>query len=178
MRGILLIAYFILSYTLCSSQEFKIFRPLDADISFLAPCDMEYATKDVLTEIGKLKTASWSCVSNSDGRQFAYVVTYTEYPEGTLPIDSTDLLQTVLDESILQNVSDIKGDLVYKVSSPYQNYIGMLYRASFQENKAILKARFILIHDILYNLQVYAPTENSLSDDIDAFLNSFEYMGQ
>lgn len=178
MKGVILGVFLIFSHVWCDAQEFDLFEPLDAEISFLTPCEMHFATKEVFTEIGKLKTSSWSCVTDVDQRQFGYAVTYTDYPEGTFHPDSIDLIQSVLEESIAQNVADIHGELVYKTELPYDHYPGIMYRASFKNNKAIIKARFIIIHDRIYNLQVYASSDNSLHDTIETFLNSFRYKGQ
>ena len=50
----------------------------------------------------------------------------------------------------------------------------MMYRVSYNKNKAVAKSRMILAGDRFYALQVYTISEKSLNQDMDKFLNSFE----
>ncbi len=153
--------------------EWKKFSPRSQPFEVSVPGEMKNGEKKVLTEVGDLHPITWIYKGGKEDANFIYSVSYVDYPEGTFHKDSTDLVDEFFQVSIESNIKSLGGTLVYKSESPYGQYQGIIYRASYNENGAVIKSRMILVKDRFYALQVYTLSEKSLNPEMDKFLNSF-----
>jgi hypothetical protein len=151
----------------------KKFSPSGQPFEVSVTGEMKNGEKRILTEVGDLHPITWMYQGAKDDPNFIYSVSYVDYPEGTFHKDSTALVNELFDASIESNIKSLGGTLVYKSESPYGQYQGVIYRASYNDNKAVIKSRMILVNDRFYALQVYTLSEKSLNGDMDKFLNSF-----
>lgn len=156
-----------------SAQTWVRFSPDNQPFEVYVPGEMKSGEKKLLTSVGELHPVTWLYQSKGEDPNYLYSVSYVDYPEGTFDSDSTDLISELFQISIETHIKDLNGQLVYKSDSPYLSYPGILYRASYNNNKAIVKSRMILFGDRFYALQVYTISEKSLNPDMDKFLSSF-----
>ncbi len=170
----LVLALSFVSFNIGHTQTiWKKFSPADQPFEVSVTGDMKNGEKKILTEVGDLHPITWMYQGAKDDPNFIYSVSYVDYPEGTFHQDSTDLVNELFDVSIESNIKSLGGTLVYKSESAYSQYPGVIYRASYNDNKAVIKSRMILVKDRFYALQVYTLSEKSLNGGMDKFLNSF-----
>ncbi len=155
------------------AQEFKTFTPFGEDFSVQSPCQMKRDAKEIMTDIGRLSHVSYSCGPQKEDKNFAYIISYVDYPEGTFHPDSLDLISEVLSESVEQQAEHLGGNVIYSADMDDLGFKGQLYRIAYKDAKIFVKGRVFLIGDRIYHLQVFALAENSLNDAMDVFLNSF-----
>lgn len=164
----------LVSINITTAQAtWKKFSPSGQPFEVMITGEMKNGEKKILTEVGDLHPITWMYQGTQDDPNFIYSVSYVDYPEGTFHPDSTELVNELFHASIESNITSLGGTLVYKSESPYSQYQGIIYRASYNDNKAVIKSRMILVKDRFYALQVYTLSEKSLNGDMDKFLNSF-----
>lgn len=151
----------------------KKFSPSGQPFEVAVTGEMKNGEKRILTEVGDLHPITWMYQGTKDDPNFIYSVSYVDYPDGTFHKDSTALIEELFQASIESNIKSLGGTLVYKSESPYSQYPGVIYRGAYNDNKAVIKSRMILVNDRFYALQVYTLSEKSLNGDMDKFLNSF-----
>jgi hypothetical protein len=156
------------------AQSWIRFKPDGQPFEVYVPGEMKNGEKKILTKVGELHPITWLYQAKADESNYLYSVSYVDYPEGTFHSDSTELIQELFKVSIETHISDLNGKLIYESESPYLSYPGILYRASYNNNKAVVKSRMILSGDRFYALQVYTLSEKSLNPDMDKFLDSFK----
>ncbi|MBL0099546.1 MAG: hypothetical protein IPP49_05395 [Saprospiraceae bacterium] len=138
------------------------------------PGEKRNGEKKVLTDLGASHTVTWLQQSKEGEPNYLYLVSYVDYPEGTFSRDSTDLISELFAVSVETQVKDLGGEIVYQSDSPYGMYPGIIYRATYNKNDAVIKSRMILMNDRLYILQVYTISSKSLNPEMNRFLESFK----
>lgn len=155
-------------------QKWVKFSPKGQPFEILCPGEMKNGEKKLITEIGEIHPVTWVYQGMENENNYIYSISYVDYPEGTFHPDSTELINEFFKVSMDTHIKDIKGELVYKAPANYYSYPGVMYRASYNQNRAVAKSRMIMAGDRFYALQVYTISEKSLNEDMDRFLNSFE----
>jgi hypothetical protein len=171
---ILYLVSLCLSIPLFSQQIWQKFIPPGQSFEVLSPGEMKNGEKSILTDIGSLQPVTWLHEGKAGDPNYLYLISYIDYAEGTFHQDSTDMIKALLDVSIETQVKTLSGDLVYQSEAPFGLHPGVVFRASYNNNKAVVKGKMILIRDRLYVLQVYTLSEKSLNPDMDIFLDSFK----
>lgn len=157
-----------------SGQNWVKFSPDGQPFEILCPGTMQIGEKKLLTEVGEVHPVTWVYQGKENESNYIYSISYVDYPDGTFHPDSIVLIDELFRVSLESHMMDLKGELVYKTSSDYYSYPGMMYRVSYNKNRAVVKSRMIMAGDRFYALQVYTISEKSLNEDMDRFLNSFE----
>jgi hypothetical protein len=102
-----------------------------------------------------------------------YMVSYVDYPEGTMHMDSLDLLGEFFEASAEEAAFSISGDLVYSHDRDWDGYPGQVWRVDYLKGQVIIKTRAFLVQNRYYTIQTIMLKENSLNPSTDKFLNSF-----
>jgi hypothetical protein len=150
------------------------FAPDKDAFQLRVPGEMKYGEKNLLTDIGQIKVITYMYQGAKDDPNFIYLVNYVDYAEGTFSPDSIDLITDFFNISILTNLADLGGELVYKSESPMGPYPGVVYRASYNKGGAVLKGKMVLVNDRFYAIQVYTLSDKGLNGDMDTYLDSFK----
>lgn len=171
-----LISIILLIYTCYPSSaqtRWGKFQPAGQSFEILTPGEMKNGEKKILTEVGQLHPVTWLHQGDKNDPNYLYLISWVDYPEGTFHRDSTETIQEMFDISIETSLKDLGGTLAYKSESTYGGYPGMLYRVSYNNNRAVVKGKLVLANDRFYMLQVYTLSEKSMNYDMDRFLDSF-----
>ncbi len=163
-----------LSLPLQSQRIWQKFIPPGQSFEVMSPGEMKNGEKSILTDIGSLQPVTWLHQGNAEDSNYLYLISYIDYAEGTFHQDSTEMINSLLDVSVETQVKTLSGDLVYQSEAPFGLHPGVVFRVSYNNNKAVVKGKMILIRDRLYILQVYTLSERSLNPDMDKFLDSFK----
>jgi hypothetical protein len=164
---------FLSSQILFCQKTWVNFAPPGENFEIEVPHEMKDGQKKILTEVGELKPTTWICQGQKGDQNHLYLVSYVDYPTDTFHPDSTALIRDFLQASLETHINDLHGTLTYQSESPYITHPGILYRASYNDNKHVVKSRVILIGDRFYAIQVYTNSEKSLNEDMNKFLYSF-----
>jgi hypothetical protein len=166
--------YFLINIQFLFAQtEWKSFTPPGQHFEVTVPGEMKNGEKKLLTDVGEMHPVTWIYEGKGDDKNHLYLLSYVDYPSGTFHQDSTALIQELLQVSMETHVSDLNGALAYTSDAPYGQYLGIIYRASYNDNKLVVKSRMVLIGDRFYAIQVYTTSDKSLNADMNRYLESF-----
>ena len=102
----------------------------------------------------------------------AYVVTYIDYPKGTIGDDKDKFLAGVVE----RNVGLLKGKVAAeeKITLGKAKHPGRDVRVDLPDKKQLYRARVFLVGDRVYQIVVLGPEEFVKGKEIDEYLKSFE----
>ena len=156
-----------------AQKQWQEFTPPGQQFKVLVPGTMTNGQKKILTDVGEMRPETWMCEGSGDDPNKLYLVSYVDYPAGTFHPDSTALIEELFQASLETHLKDLSGQLTYQTASNYNQNPGLFYRATYNDNKLVVKSRMLLIGDRFYALQVYTFSEKSLNDGMNKFLESF-----
>jgi hypothetical protein len=168
------ICFFALNNMLIGQDQWEVFRPADQSFEILTPYPMKSGEKKLLTDVGEVHPKTWICEGKKEDDNYLYLIALIDYPDGTFHKDSVELVDELFKVSMDTHIQDLGGNLVYKADASLGFHKGLIYRASYNDNKLVAKCRLLLVGDRFYSLQVYTVSEKSLNDNISKFLNSFK----
>jgi len=154
----------------------KYVSDMDASFSIEAPSKLISKFSNAETSLGEFPTMIYALEGNSDDLNKLYQINQIDYPEGSFPTDSTDLMKFYLSSAIDNTMYSLEGSLVYSNDLSHLGDAAKLFRISYNDGKAIVKGKCLIYRDTYYMLTVYSHKDDSLNSDMDYFLNSFELL--
>ena len=167
-----------LSISIHAQDEWVEYRSSgDIPFSVDAPALLVDKSKVVKTDLGDIKTLTYAHEATEEDANYLYVINITEYPEGTFPIDSVELISEFLDASVESCVAGMKGELSYKTNiSDRFNGDGRLFRIKHNEDYGVVKGKAFLKKDIFVVIQVFTTKDKALNDEMTDFIDSFRLL--
>ena len=151
------------------------FKSYGGKFHILSPGEMTEKTTEIETAVGKIAYHTLF-YQTLEADSALYLVSYCDYPAGSLHSDSTELLQQFFENTIDAAVKDLRGDLRYSAASRLDGFPGYTWRIDYRKGKASLRTRAVVIGSRYYLLQVAMRREKSLSAAADKFMDSFRTM--
>ena len=142
--------------------------------SVFVPGEMEASVQAINTAVGELNAHTYSYQGTEEEQNYLYLINCIEYPFGTFPKDSIDLISEYLESAVQSSTDKVAGELVY--ASDLENN-GKLFRIKYNDGNAIIKGKSYIINDVFIVLQVFTVQGRSLNDEMDLFLDSFRVRG-
>lgn len=143
--------------------------------SIMVPGEMTQKENVVETEIGELTYhVYFHKPEEKTADNFLYMVSYCDYPEGTVHSDSTELLAEFFEATVESSVFSIDGDLFYSADIDYRGYPGKMWRVNYGDNTAAIKTKAFVVRSRYYAIQAITLRDKSLNGSIDKFLDSFQ----
>ena len=141
----------------------------------LAPKEMEKSSKSIHTDVGEIIYNTYACTFENDTtvQAFAYVISYCDLPEGSIPADSTDFKTNYLEESLISIRENLDAEILYQEAISVKGQMGLISRMAYANGEGQMKTKILIAGTRFYSLQVFMTAQNSLSRDADKFLDSF-----
>lgn len=156
------------------SNPWKEYKSLEGKFSVLTPGEFDKAVDSVQTPLGKL--AYYILVYNNtqkNAENLFYMVTFCDYPPGTIHSDSTDLLKDFFAASIDQAASSVKGDLAYQADITQQGFPGKIWRINYLRDQAVIKTKAFMVRNRFYTIQTVTLKDMAINAASDRFFDSF-----
>ena len=165
---------FILLFSFTQSN-WKSFTSEKGKFTILAPGTFVEKTNTVTTSIGETEYHTFIYQSEDEkADNLVYMISYCDYPEGSIHSDSTELVKEFLEVTVDSAVKSVKGDLFYSSEITLNDYPGMLWRVNYQKGEATIKTKSYLVGRRYYSVQTVTYREKGLNPLIDDFLDSFK----
>lgn len=145
-----------------------------ANCSITAPDTLRYSMEEVKSKLGKLELHRYRYTDRVQGSQIKYILQYCDYPAEALHQDSTELLEEFFEVTAESSASSVFGNLEYSQTVDLHGYPGMIWRISFDRDKALIKSHAFVKGRRFYNLSVHYPRDLGYKNAIDIFFNSFK----
>lgn len=164
------ILFFLLTGQI-NSQEWKVYNSEEGGFSIMTPGLMEAKRATVETGVGDFDVHTLFLNPQDSLGNYLYLINYYDLPEDLVPIDSSDLVDDFLKNTMDQSITDIKGDLLYSNPIAIGDHPGLMWRS--RSETGVVKSRIYLIGNRFYMLQVFSTPNKALNNNIDRFLESF-----
>lgn len=168
-----------LNYSFIVEDWFQ-FRSIEGRFKVMTKGGFERKTATIETDIGEIQTCVYAYTpkDQQNAENLVYMITYNDYPEGTVHSDSTDLLADFYKATIEESVKSLNGVMLYQNDIALSGFKGRQWRISYADNKATVKTRAFLVDNRYYAIQTIALTEKSANTSTQRFLDSFQLLGQ
>lgn len=166
---LLVLCTVVVLITGCDILGWKKYESKEGSFSVRLPAEPK-AQKIVLdTEVGRTYLNMY--VLNRKDDNFIYSVGYIDYPVTLLQLKNAD---KILDDGVDGAVRNIQGILISDSKISIKNYPGREVAMEAAGGKVVVKARFFLVGQRMYQLMVTTDKKGADSYHIRKFLNSFE----
>lgn len=141
----------------------------------LTPGDFTKKVEQTKTPIGELAYHIYSYQPKEENADnFLYMISYCDYPEGSVHSDSTELLKDFFDATVESSVSSVRGELFYAADTKIGEYPGKIWRINYGNDKAAIKTKAFVVGNRYYAIQTVTYRHKSLNSSIEKFMDSFE----
>lgn len=158
--------------------EWQIFAAESEEFTIYTPCELSHKSKDLITDFGNMQIHTYFCQSEKMDPNELYMVTYTDYPAGSFPSDSTELIQFFYDQSLEQIAGQLGGELYYSSEKDVNGIKGIISRITYNNEQAACKVFVSLLEDRFYAIQVFSKIDVSLNKEMDQFIESFRLVSR
>lgn len=174
MRLFYLLTLLLLGESL-TGQTWSSYTDPDSLFAIEAPGNVLIKEKSVLTGIHDLNVFTYYIKGIDEDPNSLYLINVADYPSGTFPVDSSELVEEFLNESLESLQLNLRGKIDYRqpIHEPAQ---GFLSRISQHDKDVVVKVKTFIFEDRFYTLQVFTPSDKSLNDSVDRFLHSFRLL--
>lgn len=161
-----------------AQERWQEFKSLDGNFRVLAPGEFIEKIDSMDTPVGRVAfhTFFYQPEDEKTAENLFYMVSYHDYPEGTLSVDSTELLEEFFKESIEAAAFSINGKIMYSADFEFYSYPGRVWRIDYLNGQAIVKTRAYLVGQRYYSIQTISLKEKHLNSSSDKFMDSFDLL--
>jgi hypothetical protein len=166
----------LLSSLTLTALTWKEFKTYEGKFRVLTPTgEMTEKVKNIKTGLGEVAYHTFMNRPEEKNPDCVfYVVNYCDYPKGTFPADSTDLINEFLDETVNESVKAVGGTLTYQSDIQILMNKGKVWRVQYNGDRALIKSKCFLVGDRFYLVQTMMKKEKSMNPSADKFLDSFQ----
>ena len=132
--------------------------------------------QQVQTDIGPVDYYSFVLEGKESGSFLTTVVSFADYPEDALSLDSANFQQEFFQTSIEQAVDQLSGVLIYQSEIEEASVPGRLYRIDYGDGMTV-KSKVYLDGRRFYLLQAFYLRDKEKGHAADRFLQSFQLLG-
>ena len=151
------------------------FTSTEGRFSVLVPATMDEKVTKTTTAIGALAYHTFVCQpAANESENLLYMVSYCDYPEGTVHSDSTELLADFFAATVDESVQSIRGELAYSADFQWAGLPGKVWRVDYNRGTATLRTKILVSKNRVYTLQTACRRAASLNDSADRFFDSFK----
>lgn len=157
----------------------RTYKSNEGGFEILSPGIMSSKTDSVETAVGKLAYHTHFYQPRPDdatAENMMYMVSYCDYPEGSLHQDSTQLLAAFFDATMESAALSIDGKLMYNSPRDYLDYPGHFWRIDYLDGQAVIKTWGLVVDRRYYAIQTVTVKNRSRNRSSDNFLDSFRIL--
>lgn len=149
---------------------------LEGNFKVAAPGEMVPKQIAKETPVGELIYHSLFFSGNKDDDNILYMVSWVDYPEGSLHSDSTELVENLLDATVETAVLNVNGKLMYQTPENIEGFPGRYWRIDYNKGTAVIKTKAFVKGHRFYSLQVASKQTKNINQSVDRFFNSFKLL--
>lgn len=160
------------------STEWEQIDDLEGRFRISLPGTFEHQIDTITTAVGDqaFHTYFYKVPDIPRAENVIYLLSYVDYPEGSLHHDSTALVDELLLSTQETAGEALKGEVIYATDKPLDRYPGRLWRIDYKDGEASAKTHAFVIGNRYYELKTFSLRASGLSDSAERFFASFEYL--
>ncbi len=158
-------------------RPWKEYQSFEGKFKVYTPGDFLLAVDTVQTNLGKL---AYHMHVYHNQQKFAenvfYMITWVDYPLGTIHQDSTELLDEFFKASMDEAAQNVRGKVAYSGETSLQGYPGYLWRINYKMETAVIKTRVFVRDNRYYSIQTVTVKDLAINAASDRFFDSFQFL--
>lgn len=167
---------FLPLFSVAQSDTWDEFKAFEGRFRVLAPAALKQAVDTVDTPVGALTYYTYYYQppeEEKSAENLMYMVSYCDYPEGSIHADSTELLASFFETTMESGAFSINGELVYHTERNLGEAKGTYWRIDYLKGDAVLKTWALVDENRFYSIQTATVATRSLNRSSDRFFDSF-----
>lgn len=148
----------------------------EGNFKVFAPGEMTHRQISKDTPVGELTYHSMFYEAGDEDDNALYLISWVDYPEGSLHSDSVDLVKSFLDATVETAVLNVDGKLMYQSDEKVQGFPARYWRIDYNNGTAVIKTRAFVAGRRFYSLQVASKKVKNLNSAVDQFFDSFKLL--
>ncbi len=150
-----------------SANEWKEYYLENGDFSVEFPSDPEKKIQQIPSQYGIL---DMNMLTYTDGNS-NFTASYTDYPLSSIVSVNIDSFLNGARDGALKNTN---GKLISEKVIQYKNHPGREIKFSLLDGKAMIRAKYYLVRNRLYQILVVAPPADLYNKNLQTFYDSFK----
>lgn len=102
-----------------------------------------------------------------------YMISYVDYPEGTIHQDSTELVAELLSETQDAARESVRGEIMFTNDGFQKEYPFRFWRIDYLNGRASIRTKAIVANNRFYTVQTVTRREYGMNHSTDRFIDSF-----
>lgn len=177
----LAIIFGILVFALSSNGQLpisRLFTPENSGVSIMVPGGlMKHSIKTTSSGIEDLIYHTYAIdFEDSDMGYYAFILSFVDYPEGSMHSDSTELLEEFMGIAVKESIFQMRGEIIYESDEEYFKYPAKVWRINYKNGRATIRNKSIMIDNRFYMLQVMSSTNVKANEVAQNYLESFRLL--
>ena len=157
--------------------QWEEFVSYDGRFRIVTPGPVKQKVDSIDTRLGRLAYHTFFHQPEGEGQEnVLYMVSYWDYPPGTVHSDSLELLDEFFQATMEAATSSVRGELLYADDIRLERYPGKVWRINYLNGKAVIRTRAYVVGARFYTVQTIMLRERSLNRASDRFLDSFRLL--
>lgn len=158
------------------SQRWEEIRDIDGRFAILSPAAFRKTVDTIPTQVGELVFHTYFLQSpTEEADNLIYMLSYVDYPEGSLHHDSTDLVLEFLQASQEEAIATVDGELLFANDETLQGYPGRFWRIDYLDGEASIRTKTYVVGRRYYQVQTVSKTNSGLNDSSGRYLGSLRF---
>lgn len=178
MIGLVLLLNGAAATALAQSQaRWEEYRSYDGRFRVLAPGELRLKVDSITTPLGTLAYHTYFFEDAAQATETTvYLVSYCDYPSGSIHHDSTELVEEFFKATIEESAFSVAGRVAWSNTLRLGKYPGIFWRVDYKDSRAVIKSRAYIVRNRYYSIQAVMRKERSLNAAADKFLESFRLL--
>jgi len=154
------------------TSSWKIYTNESGKFSLLMPGVPTESTSTQETDLGQMTTHNFALKARQEGHTAAYLISYSDYPAGSIAKMDVNQLMENMWESGYKNLGD---RLIYKKAAPWNNLPCIEFQYKGTGNSAfVITARMLFVQDRNFLVSTVMLPDQAREGYALKYLNSFQ----
>jgi hypothetical protein len=161
----------------CQLPENKLFIPKDSGISLTVPGGiMKENSSELSTPVGNLLHREYAIDYEDNGKYYAFLFSYVDYPMGAMHEDSLELLKDFFQIAKDESLFLMRGTLVYESLGEWLGHPSYQWRINYKNNRYSIRNKSVLIGSRYFLIRVISSSDLESGEIAQDFINSLRLL--
>lgn len=131
-------------------------------------------TDTIKTDMGEMVQHVYFLQPGSEkAENEVYMISYMDFPEGTLHHDSTDLLAEFFEETLAGAEANVRGEIMFQREEKLQGFPARYWRIDYLNGRAGIRTKAVVVANRFYTIQTVTRRAHGINHSTERFIDSF-----
>ena len=157
-----------------TQADWEEIRSYEGKFRVISPGALTEMIDSIETAVGTLVYHTLYLAPTSEkAENEVYMISYVDYPEGSLPADSTELIQALFDETQAAAVESVRGELMFSQEKHLQGHPARYWRVDYLNGRGSIRTKAVVVDHRVYMVQTVTQRQYGMNTSTDRFIDSF-----